>query len=36
VLGQAIVRKLLASPAFQHELAEAKVEVQAAQYQERH
>ncbi len=30
VLGQAIVRELLASPAFQHDLAEAKAEVQAA------
>jgi len=30
VLGQAIVRELLSSPAFQHDLAEAKVEVQAA------
>ena len=29
VLGQAIVRELLASPAFQHDLAEAKAEVQA-------
>ena len=32
VLGQAIVRELLASPAFQHDLAEAKAEVQAAQH----
>ena len=32
VLGQAIVRELLASPAFQHDLAEAKEEVQAAQH----
>jgi acid phosphatase (class A) len=31
VLGQAIVRELLASPAFQHDLAEAKAETQAAQ-----
>ena len=31
VLGQAIVRELLASPAFQHDLAEAKEEAQAAQ-----
>ena len=31
VLGQAIVRELLASPAFQHDLAEAKAEAQAAQ-----
>jgi acid phosphatase (class A) len=31
VLGQAIVRELLASPAFQHDLAEAKAEVRAAQ-----
>jgi len=31
VLGQAIVRELLASPAFQHDLAEAKAGVQAAQ-----
>ena len=31
VLGQAIVRELLASPAFQHDLAEAKGETQAAQ-----
>jgi acid phosphatase (class A) len=32
VLAQAIVRELLASPAFQHDLAEAKAEVQAAQH----
>jgi acid phosphatase (class A) len=32
VLGQAIVRELLASPAFQRDLAEAKAEVQAAQH----
>jgi acid phosphatase (class A) len=31
VLGQAIVRELLANPAFQHDLAEAKAEMQAAQ-----
>ena len=31
VLGQAIVRELLASPAFQSDLAEAKAEAQAAQ-----
>jgi acid phosphatase (class A) len=31
VLGQAIVRELLASPAFQHDLAEARAEVQAWQ-----
>jgi len=31
VLAQAIVRELLASPAFQHDFAEVKVEVQAAQ-----
>lgn len=31
VLGQAIVRELLANPAFQRDLAEAKAEVQAAQ-----
>ncbi|MDB6123364.1 MAG: hypothetical protein JWQ71_2357 [Pedosphaera sp.] len=31
VLGQAIVRELLASPSFQHDLAEAKAEVKAAQ-----
>ena len=31
VLGQALVRELLASPAFQRDLAEAKSEVQAAQ-----
>jgi len=30
VLAQAIVRELLASPAFQHDLAEAKAEAQAA------
>ncbi len=30
VLGQAIVRNLMARPAFQHDLAEAKAEVQAA------
>jgi acid phosphatase (class A) len=33
VLGQAIVREMLASPAFQHDLAAAKMEVQAAQNQ---
>jgi acid phosphatase (class A) len=32
VLGQALVRGLLASPAFQRDLAEAKGEVQAAQH----
>jgi acid phosphatase (class A) len=32
VLGQAIVREFLASPAFQHDLAEAKAEAQAAQH----
>ena len=32
VLGQAIVRELLSSPAFQHDLAEAKAEIQAAQH----
>ena len=32
MLGQAIVRELLANPAFQHDLAEAKAEVQAAQH----
>jgi acid phosphatase (class A) len=32
VLGKAIVRELLASPAFQHDLAEAKAEVQASQH----
>jgi acid phosphatase (class A) len=32
VLGQAIVRELLDSPAFQHDLAEAKAEAQAAQH----
>jgi acid phosphatase (class A) len=31
VLGQAIVRELLANPAFQHDLAEAKAEMRAAQ-----
>jgi acid phosphatase (class A) len=31
VLGQALVRELLASPAFQRDLAEAKAEVRAAQ-----
>ncbi len=31
VLGQAIVRELMASPAFQHDLAEAKAEIAAAQ-----
>ncbi len=31
VLGKAIVRELLASPAFQHDLAEAKAEVEAVQ-----
>jgi acid phosphatase (class A) len=30
VLGQAIVRHLMANPAFQHDLAEAKAEVVAA------
>jgi len=30
VLGQALARELLASPAFQRDLAEAKAEVQAA------
>jgi acid phosphatase (class A) len=30
VLGQAIVRELMASPAFQHDLAEAKAEIAAA------
>lgn len=33
VLGRAIVRELLASPAFQHDLAEVKAEVQAAQHE---
>ncbi len=33
VLAQAIVRELESSPAFQHDLAEAKAEVQAAQTQ---
>ena len=33
VLGQAIVRELLASPAFQQDLAEAKAEIQAAQHE---
>ncbi len=33
VLGQAIVREMLASPTFQHDLAAAKAEVQAAQSQ---
>lgn len=33
VLGQAIVRELLASPAFQHDLTEAKAEVQAVQHE---
>jgi acid phosphatase (class A) len=33
VLGQAIVRELLASPAFQHDLAEAKAELEAAQHE---
>ena len=33
VLGQAIVRELLASPAFQHDLAEAKAELQAAPHE---
>ncbi|MDB6035804.1 MAG: hypothetical protein JWM16_6142, partial [Verrucomicrobiales bacterium] len=32
VLGQAIVRQLMASPAFQHDLAEAKAEVAAAEH----
>ena len=32
VLGQAMVREFLASPTFQHDLAEAKAEVQAAQH----
>ena len=31
VLGRAIIRELLASPAFQHDLAEAKAEARAAQ-----
>ena len=31
VMGQALVRELLASPAFQNDLAEAKTEVQATQ-----
>lgn len=31
VLGQAIVREMLANPAFQHDLAEAKAEITAAQ-----
>ena len=31
VLGQAIVRELMASPAFQHDLAEAKAEIAAAE-----
>jgi acid phosphatase (class A) len=31
VLGQAVFRELMASPAFQHDLAEAKTEAQAAQ-----
>ena len=31
VLGRAIVRELMASPAFQHDLAEAKAEVRARQ-----
>ena len=31
VLGKAIVRELMSSPAFQHDLAEAKAEVQTAQ-----
>ena len=30
VLGQAIVRELMANPAFQHDLAEAKAEIAAA------
>jgi hypothetical protein len=30
-MGQALVRELLASPAFQNDLAEAKAEVRAAQ-----
>ena len=34
VLGQAIVRELLASPEFQHDLAEAKAEAQAARLKE--
>jgi acid phosphatase (class A) len=33
VLGQAIVRELRASPAFQHDLAEAQAEVQAASHE---
>ena len=33
VLGQAIVQEMLASPAFQHDLAEARAEIQAAQLQ---
>jgi len=32
VLGQAIVHELLSSPSFQHDLAEAKTEIEAAQY----
>ncbi len=32
VLGKAIVRELLSSPAFQHDLGEAKAEAQAAQH----
>jgi acid phosphatase (class A) len=32
VLGQAIVRELMASPSFQHDLAEAKAEISAAQH----
>jgi acid phosphatase (class A) len=31
VLGQAIVREMMANPAFQHDLAEAKAEIAAAQ-----
>ncbi len=31
VLGQAVVRELMASPSFQHDLAEAKAEIAAAQ-----
>jgi acid phosphatase (class A) len=31
VIGQAIVREMMANPAFQHDLAEAKAEIAAAQ-----
>jgi acid phosphatase (class A) len=34
VLGQAIIRELLSSPAFQRDLAEAKAEAEAVQHQE--